>query len=156
MKLNADMPNTPFAWQPPKGWREWRFPRTIEEMLKPGTMAPDFKLASTDGKPIQLSDCGQPVWLCFWAALATPLGPRWQTDWTLRSSPHPTDIFAIQEIHSGLVILGYNATDDAKLARETLHANGITFPSILDTSAEAGEPFSGLQDEWLLGQELRH
>jgi beta-lactamase regulating signal transducer with metallopeptidase domain/peroxiredoxin/outer membrane lipoprotein-sorting protein len=135
--LNADLPNTLFAWQPPKGWTEWRFPKTIEQMLKPGTTAPDFKLASTDGKPIQLSDFrGQPVWLCFWAAASQP---RLAPDGKLTGR---CDLRRIQKIYSqykdaGLVVLGYNATDDAKQARETLHANGITFPSILDTSAEA-------------------
>jgi peroxiredoxin len=137
VKLNADLPNTLFAWQPPKGWTEWRFPETSKEMLKPGTTAPDFKLVSADGKPIQLSDYrGRPVWLCFWAASPWPdntpdgkIGGRY-------------DLHRVQKIYEqykdlGLVVLGYNATDDAKLARETMRANGITFPTILDNSAEA-------------------
>jgi beta-lactamase regulating signal transducer with metallopeptidase domain/peroxiredoxin/outer membrane lipoprotein-sorting protein len=137
VKLNADMPNTLFAWQPPKDWVEWKFPETREAMLKPGTVAPDFKLTSADGKSIQLSDYrGRPVWLCFWAACPWPdaapdgkVGGRY-------------DLRRIQQIYeqykdSGLVVLGYNATDDAKTAQKTMQANGITFPTILDTSEEA-------------------
>ena len=112
VRLNADMPNSLFAWQPPKGWTEWKFPRTIEEMLKPGTVAPDFKLTSADGKPIQLSDYrGRPVLLCFWAASPNPdlrgkVGGRY-------------DLQRIQKIYShykdsGLIVLGFNATDNAK------------------------------------------
>ncbi|MGO9113062.1 MAG: M56 family metallopeptidase [Thermoguttaceae bacterium] len=135
--LNADMPNALFAWQPPKGWTEWKFSETKEEMLKPGTVAPDFKLASADGKPIQLSNYrGQPVWLCFWAATTYPDSTP---DGKVRGR---YDLRRIQKIYarykdSGLIVLGYNATDDAKLALETMRANGVTFPTILDISNES-------------------
>jgi beta-lactamase regulating signal transducer with metallopeptidase domain/peroxiredoxin/outer membrane lipoprotein-sorting protein len=135
--LNSDMPDTLFAWQPPQGWTEWRFPDTSKAMLKPGAMAPDFRLASADGKPIQLSEYrGRPVWLCFWAASPYPastpdgkVGGRY-------------DLKRIQKIYSqykdsGLVVLGYNATDNVKRVRDTMRANGITFPTVADTSEEA-------------------
>jgi peroxiredoxin/outer membrane lipoprotein-sorting protein len=137
VKLNAEMPVSLFVWQPPKDWREWRFRKTREKMLKPGTMAPDFTLASADGKPIQLSDYrGRPVWLCFWAA--TPW-PNVAPDGKLRQRP---DLQRIQKIYaqykdSGLIVLGYNASDNAKAALKTMQANGVTFPTILDTSATA-------------------
>jgi beta-lactamase regulating signal transducer with metallopeptidase domain/peroxiredoxin/outer membrane lipoprotein-sorting protein len=132
--LNAKLPSSLFAWQPPKGWREWRFPEIREGMLKPGATAPDFKLASADGKPIQLSDYrGRPVWLCFWAA------SLWTPDGKIGGR---RDLRRIQKIYAqykdaGLVVLGYNATDNVKRALEVMRANGITFPSVLDTSAEA-------------------
>jgi peroxiredoxin len=37
----------------------------------------------------------------------------------------------------GLVVLGVNVSDNEKIAREMLEQNGVEFPSILDTSAEA-------------------
>jgi peroxiredoxin len=104
-----------------------------EEMLKPGTTAPDFKLASADGRRIRLSDYrGRPVLLCFWA---TPIYPDAKAD-------ERHDLQRIEKICSrykdaGLVVLGYNANDDAKTALETMRANAITFPTVLDTSDEA-------------------
>ena len=38
--LNADMPNSLFAWQPPKGWTEWRFPETSENDVEAGRRGP--------------------------------------------------------------------------------------------------------------------
>ena len=106
-------------------------------MLKRGDAAPDFKLRSADGKPIQLSDYrGRPVWLCFWAACCWPdrrLNPSWADATIFAASKRSTE----QYKDSGLVVLGYNATDDAQLALKTMRDNGITFPTILDNSDEA-------------------
>ena len=124
VKLNADMPNTLFAWQPPKGWREWRFPMTIEEMLKPGTMAPDFKLASTDGKPIQLSDfAASPCGSASGRLLPNPAWPPMANWVDARSSPHPTE--SIRNTRTlGLSSWATMPRTMPKLAQETLHANG--------------------------------
>jgi hypothetical protein len=65
--LNADLPETLFAWKPPEGWTQWRWPDPEERLLKPGTKAPDFELVSTDGNRIKLSDYqGQVVWFYIW------------------------------------------------------------------------------------------
>jgi len=67
--LNAKMPETLFAWKPPEGWTPWKMPEPEEQLLKPGTKAPDFKLASANGTPIQMADYrGQVVWLYIWRA----------------------------------------------------------------------------------------
>jgi len=67
--LDAEIPNTLFAWKPPEGWREWRLPRPEALLLKPGVQAPDFDLASADGKRVRLSDYrGQVVWFYIWRA----------------------------------------------------------------------------------------
>ena len=44
-------------------------PPIEDGLLKPGTKAPDFDLASADGKRIKLSDYrGQVVWFYIWRA----------------------------------------------------------------------------------------
>jgi outer membrane lipoprotein-sorting protein len=67
--LNADIPNTMFVWKPPDGWTEWKQPPIEARLLKPGTKAPDFDLASADGTRIRLSDYrGRVVWFYVWRA----------------------------------------------------------------------------------------
>ena len=67
--LNADIPETLFAWKPPEGWTHWMPPEPEERLLKPGAKAPDFEFASADGKPIRLSDYrGHVVWFYIWRA----------------------------------------------------------------------------------------
>ena len=48
----------------------------------------------------------------------------------------------LQKLHEkyqkkGLVILGFNSSDDKKIAMEFFHENGATFPTILDSSDSA-------------------
>ncbi|MGO9107850.1 MAG: DUF2092 domain-containing protein [Thermoguttaceae bacterium] len=66
---NAKMPETLFAWKPPEGWTPWKMPEPEEQLLKPGTKAPNFELASANGTPIRMADYrGQFVWLYIWRA----------------------------------------------------------------------------------------
>jgi outer membrane lipoprotein-sorting protein len=65
--INGDVPNDRFVWAPPPGWKQWRIPNIEEGLLKPGTPAPDFELASVDGGRLKLSNFrGQIVWLNKW------------------------------------------------------------------------------------------
>ena len=48
----------------------------------------------------------------------------------------------LQKLHEtyrdkGLIILGFNCSDDKKIAEEFLHENSATFLTILDSSSEA-------------------
>jgi outer membrane lipoprotein-sorting protein len=68
--IDADIPDKLFAWKPPEGWTEWKMPPIEIGLLKTGTQAPDFDLASAeDGDRIKLSDFrGKVVWLYVWRA----------------------------------------------------------------------------------------
>jgi outer membrane lipoprotein-sorting protein len=67
--LNANIPETMFAWKPPADWKECRLPKPEERLLKPGAKAPDFELASADGGRIKLCGYrGQVVWFYIWRA----------------------------------------------------------------------------------------
>jgi hypothetical protein len=69
VSVDGDMPDLLFAWTLPKGWTEWKMPPIETGLLKPGTKAPEFDLASADGKRIRLSDYrGRVVWFYVWRA----------------------------------------------------------------------------------------
>jgi outer membrane lipoprotein-sorting protein len=69
LAINGKIPDTMFAWKPPKDWKPWKFPDPKDKMLKPGTQGPDFQLALTDGKPFKLSAFrGQVIWFYIWRA----------------------------------------------------------------------------------------
>ena len=126
--INGDIPNTMFAWKPPKGWKEWRLPETGDRLLKPGVKAPDFEMASLDGKRIKLSDYrGRLVWLCIWRIGCPPCREE---------IPHLQEMYAKYK-DQGLVVLGLNPADDRKLTVEFLRERGVAFPNILDPSEAA-------------------
>jgi len=49
---------------------------------------------------------------------------------------HLQELYAKYEA-KGLVILGFDASDDKKIALEMMHENGVTFPNIIDSSDAA-------------------
>ena len=128
--VNEEIPDSLFAWQPPAGWTEWTLPDPDAGLLKPGSKAPDFEMASVDGKRIRLSDYqGSAVWLCFWRLGCPPC--REETPF-------------LQELHTkygdqGIVVLGVNVSDQRQLTLDYLRELGVTFPNILDTSEAAQE-----------------
>ena len=67
--VNGEIPDKMFVWRPPKGWTQYKEPPLEIGLLKPGTKAPDFNLASADGGRIKLSDYrGKVVWFYVWRA----------------------------------------------------------------------------------------
>lgn len=67
VKINAEIPNEKFVWTPPAGWTQWTPPDLDEELLKPGTEAPDFELLLADETKVKLSDYrGKIVWFYMW------------------------------------------------------------------------------------------
>ncbi|HMP02655.1 MAG TPA: redoxin family protein [Gemmatales bacterium] len=128
VKLNESIPDERFTWQPPAGWQEWRMPGIEAALLPPGTSATNFAFKSAEDGTISLADFkGKVVWLVFWRVGCPPCRVEF---------PY------LEKLHrhhgsQDLVILGFNAMDDAAIAKEFLKEHGITFPNILDSSPEA-------------------
>jgi peroxiredoxin/outer membrane lipoprotein-sorting protein len=126
--INAEIPLTLFKWQPPDGWSEWQRPALEDLLLKPGTTAPDFELASADGNRVKLSDFrGRVVWLYFWR-VGCP---------ACREGIGPVHDLYLKYKDKGLVILGFNSADETELALNFIHKANITFPTVLDSSDKA-------------------
>jgi outer membrane lipoprotein-sorting protein len=67
--VNGAMGDKEFAWSPPEGWQEFQMLGSEEVLLAVGAEAPDFDLASWDGKRIHLADYrGKAVWFIVWRA----------------------------------------------------------------------------------------
>jgi len=65
--LNAEIPHDRFVWSAPRAGKSGALPDIEEGLLKPGSKAPDFDLASADGGRLKLSNFrGQVVWLNKW------------------------------------------------------------------------------------------
>jgi peroxiredoxin/outer membrane lipoprotein-sorting protein len=126
--LNAAIPQQKFTWSPPEGLRQWSAPGPDDILLKSGQDAPDFDLLSADGGRIKLSDYrGKVVWLFAW---------RTGNPSCREAMPY------LQKLHEeyegrGLVILGFNCTDDRRIARSFMRESSVTFPNILDSSGAA-------------------
>jgi peroxiredoxin len=126
--VDGEIPDSLFDWHPPAGWTEWVHPESNDLLLRPGTAAPDFDLASADGNRIKLSDFrGQIVWLYIWRVGCPPCREGFP---------------GLQDFHAkygnqGLVVLGMNEVDDRDIALEFVNEHGATFPIILDSSEAA-------------------
>ncbi len=127
--VNADIANERFAWKPPADWKQWKPAAPEESLLKVGTKAPDFEYLSTEAKKkIKLSDYrGKVVWLFFWRVGCPPCR---------QELPILEELYRKYEA-KGLVILGFNCSDDKETVLEFLRENSVTFPNILDSSAPA-------------------
>ncbi len=126
--VNGEIPPKMLTWSPPKGYRQWNPPRLEDSLLQSGQEAPDFKLRSARRGKLSLSDYrGKVVWLYLWDS----------------GSPQcRKEIPGFQQLYQeyrdkGPVFLGFNCSDDKRMARAFLRANGITFPGVLDSSEAA-------------------
>ncbi|MBN1807258.1 MAG: redoxin domain-containing protein [Sedimentisphaerales bacterium] len=125
IKLNDRIQKQNFTWSPPQGWQQWEKPGPEDILLKPQTKAPDFELISINGNKIKLSDYrGKVIWLYIWQC-GTPE--------CREEIPH---LQALYEKYrdKGLVILGFNYTDDKKIAKKFIRENSVTFPIIFDST----------------------
>jgi len=127
--INGEIPDSLFAWTPPAGWTRFQLRPAEDHLLKPGTPAPDFNLASVSGERIKLADFrGKVVLLSFWRVGCPPCRVE---------MPLLQDLHAKYASH-GLAIIAVNTADDPQIVSDYLRDLGITYPNILDTSL-AGE-----------------
>jgi peroxiredoxin len=126
--VNGDISNDLFVWKPPAGWTEWTLPDERDSLLRVGTQAPDFDLASVSGGHIRLSEYrGRPVWVTFWRVGCPPCRVE---------MPYLQSLYS-QAKDKGLVVIGINVDDDKQILADYLRDEGISFPNVHDTS-EAG------------------
>lgn len=128
LSVNLEIPDSIFVWTPPEGWTELVDPSLASRLLAIGTPAPDFSFELMDGKTFTLSDYkGKIVLINFWRVGCPPC--REELPW-------------LEEMHQkyrnkGLIVVGYNTSDEEKYIRELLNENKVTYPNIYDTSEEA-------------------
>jgi peroxiredoxin/outer membrane lipoprotein-sorting protein len=133
--MNVDIPDALFSWQPPEGWEEYQDPDLETNLLKPGTIAPDFEFKTLSGDLLKLSDLrGSVVLINFWRVGCPPC--RWEM-------PHLERLYKKYK-DQGLVILGFDSSDDYDIAVELIKSNLVTYPNIVDCSKEAQNVQYGL------------
>jgi peroxiredoxin len=131
--LNNQISDDKFVWSPPAGWTELTMPPIEAGLLQPGTVAPDFELASIDGGKIRLSDFrGKFVWMFKWRVGCPPCREE---------MPDVAALYAKFQ-DKGLIVLGVNTADAKEFVTEVLHQNHVTFPNIVDTSEDASKAMS--------------
>jgi peroxiredoxin/outer membrane lipoprotein-sorting protein len=131
--LNPEISDDKFVWSPPEGWTEWKMPPMEAGLLQPGTVAPDFELASIDGGTTRLSDYrGKFVWMFKWRVGCPPC----------REEIDDVEAIYAKFRDKGLVVLGVNVADAKEFVTEVLQQNHVTFPNIVDTSDNANEAMS--------------
>jgi peroxiredoxin/outer membrane lipoprotein-sorting protein len=130
--VNGAIPKGTFSWQPPAGWAEYRLRELEDGLLKPGGEAPDFDLALVDGTRFRLSaNRGKVVWLSFWRLSCIPCRKE------LRELQKLYD----RHVGEGLVVLGFDCSDERGPVSQFLREQAIAFPSIADTTAAARAVF---------------
>lgn len=126
--LNQPLLKERFQWSPPGDWAEFQFPKFEEGLLAVGAQAPDFNLPTLDGGRFKLSDQrNKVVWVCFWRVGCPPC----------REELPELQKLYIQHRDKGLVVMGFNCSDQKDIAQQLLTEKGVTFPSIVETAKAA-------------------
>jgi len=99
------------------------------------TPAPDFTLASNQGKNIKLSELsGQVVMINFWASWCGPC----------RQEMPLLDALYKKYSPLGFTILGVNVEEDSKPGKKLIRDLKVTFPILYDTSNKASKLYDVL------------
>lgn len=107
---------------------------TLADLVKAGSVAPDFELADLNGETVRLSDFrGRPVILNFWATWCAPC--RLEMPELQRAQ----DEFATAE--DGPIVLAINQGDSAEQVGEFFDEVGLTLPALLDTEIVVGKSY---------------
>jgi cytochrome c biogenesis protein CcmG/thiol:disulfide interchange protein DsbE len=102
---------------------------------RPGSPAPDFRLQSTDGQTVALSDLrGHPVLLNFWATWCPPCREELPYLQDLSTDPAWTA--------RGLEMVGVDLKESGDTVRQFMEANGVTYRVLLDVKGNAGDLYN--------------
>ncbi|HEX7320053.1 MAG TPA: TlpA disulfide reductase family protein [bacterium] len=124
--INANIANSLYQWKPPAGWTQYFEPSWEDDLLKPGTIAPDFELQSIEGNSIKLSDYqGKVVLLYFWSVGCSV-----------------DELQILERIYNrfknkNFLVIGIDNDDDYEIAKRFLNENSITYPNVIDASPAA-------------------
>lgn len=128
--VNMAIPDALFSWEPPQGWTQYFEPEWQDNLLEPGTEAPNFELKSIDGNKVKLSSYnGKIVLLNFWRVGCPPA--REEITYLERLYKKYKDM--------GLVVISINTSDDHKIALDFLRKNSVTYINVIDASRAAGD-----------------
>ncbi len=117
-----------FTWQAPDHWTEWQPPHMEEGLLKAGTDAPEFEFQTIDGSMLKLSDLrGKIVLINFWRVGCPPCREE---------IPHLEKLYNEYK-DKGLVVIGFNSSDDLDITLELLEEHSVTYPNIVNVSEDA-------------------
>lgn len=130
--LNDEIPIDKFVWNPPEDWVEYKKPKKEDRLLASGTETPNFDLTLIDGNRFKLSDYqGEVVWITFWR-VGCP---------ACRKEIHHLKQVYKKYRDKGLVVLGFNYSDDRQIALDFLKENSVTFLNIVDSSDAANKTY---------------
>jgi len=97
--------------------------------------APDFRLETTDGRELSLSDFkGKPVLLNFWATYCGPC----RYEMPLLQQVHVDPVWTAR----GLVILAVNLGESSATASGFMDENSYSFTVMLDATGEVGARYN--------------
>ena len=131
-------------------------PAGDEDLLKVGTVAPDFTATDATGRSVKISDfAGKFVVLDFWATWCGPC---------LRSMPHTQKVAAATKTQD-VVVLASCTSDTREKFAEWVKQNAATYPDLIFACDPAGKSeeraskklygVSGIPTQFLLGRDGR-
>jgi peroxiredoxin len=101
-------------------------------LLKPNTPTPDFEFKGLDGSIIKLSDyLGKVVLLNFWR-VGCP---------ACREEIPQLEMMYRKYKDSGLVVIGFNCSDDTDIAFDLLSQFSVSSPNIVNKSSQAQDVY---------------
>jgi peroxiredoxin/outer membrane lipoprotein-sorting protein len=153
-KVTADEPakDEMFAWSPPPGAKDGDTMAAARPLDAPtaseleGKPAPEFKLASLDGKTVSLSDLkGEVVILDFWATWCGPCR---------LSLPHLDELYKAQK-DKGVEVFALDEQEAKDDVEAFVKKTGLSVPVLLDSEGKAGSQYgvTGIPQTVVIGKD---